>query len=69
MRRAELRENLIPLGVTKVSAGVTTEVGGHSAEDKGDGQFDISDTRSVEEMKKAILEKGYQPILKDWMII
>lgn len=67
--RAALRDHLIPLGVTKMSAGVSTEVGGHSADDKGEGQFEISDARSVDEVKEAILSKGYQPIFKDWMHI
>ena len=67
--RQELRNNLMPLGVTRMSAGVSTEVGGHSAEDKGDSQFEISDSRSVVEMKQAILQRGYQPIFKDWMQI
>ena len=65
----EFRDNIIPLGVTKMSAGVTTAVGGHSSEDKGESQFEISDSRSVDEMKKAILVRGYQPIFKDWMDI
>lgn len=65
----EFRDNLIPLGVTKMSAGVSTEVGGHTLGSKGESQFEISDNRSVGEIKKAILLKGYQPILKDWMKI
>ncbi|QXM06891.1 2-iminoacetate synthase ThiH [Crassaminicella indica] len=67
--RASFRDHLIPLGVTKMSAGVSTEVGGHSSNDKGEGQFEISDNRSVEEMKNVILSKGYQPVFKDWMQI
>jgi len=67
--RKEFRDNLVPLGVTKMSAGVSTEVGGHSSTDKTESQFDISDTRSVDEMKDMILSKGYQPIFKDWMHI
>jgi len=63
------RDNLIPLGVTKMSAGVTTEVGGHSSKGKSDGQFQISDDRSVYEIKNVILSKGYQPVFKDWMHI
>ncbi|PAB59511.1 2-iminoacetate synthase ThiH [Anaeromicrobium sediminis] len=66
---AILRDNLIPLGVTKMSAGVSTEVGGHSASNKGEAQFEIADLRSVEEMSQSILEKGYQPVFKDWMHI
>lgn len=64
-----LRNNLIPLGVTKMSAGVSTEVGGHSSETKSDSQFEISDKRNVDEMKKMLLSKGYQPVFKDWMHI
>ncbi|MFZ5986273.1 MAG: 2-iminoacetate synthase ThiH [Bacillota bacterium] len=67
--RAELRDNLIGLGVTKMSAGSSTEVGGHTLKDKSEGQFDISDPRSVEEMKQIIYKKGYQPVFKDWQAI
>ena len=63
---AALRDRLIGLGVTKMSAGSVTEVGGHAAEAKSDGQFEITDTRSVEEMSAAIRARGYQPVFKDW---
>lgn len=65
--RKEFRNHLIPLGVTKMSAGVSTKVGGHSIEEAGDGQFEISDERSLSQMQEIILSRGYQPILKDWM--
>ena len=64
-----LRNNLIPLGVTKMSAGVSTEVGGHSSKTKSNSQFEISDKRNVDEIKKVLLSKGYQPVFKDWMHI
>lgn len=67
--RAEFRDNLIGLGVTKMSAGSSTEVGGHALEEKSEGQFEISDCRSVEEMKALIYKKGYQPVFKDWQAI
>lgn len=67
--QSQFRDNLIPLGVTKMSAGVSTEVGGHSQDKKSDSQFDISDRRSVDEIKQSILKKGYQPIFKDWQYI
>ncbi|HOG23915.1 MAG TPA: 2-iminoacetate synthase ThiH [Candidatus Omnitrophota bacterium] len=65
-----LRENLVPLGVTRMSAGSTTEVGGHTvachdAEDAS--QFKIADERNVEEIKAMLVARGYQPVLKDWM--
>lgn len=67
--KEELRDNLIPLGVTKMSAGVSTEVGGHTTENHDTSQFEISDKRSVDQIRKAILSKGYHPVFKDWMQI
>jgi 2-iminoacetate synthase len=64
-----LRDNLIGLGVTKMSAGSSTKVGGHTLKEKSEGQFDIEDQRGVEEIKKRIYEKGYQPVFKDWQAI
>ncbi|MDP8266959.1 MAG: 2-iminoacetate synthase ThiH [Candidatus Aceula meridiana] len=66
---AQLRENLLGLGVTRMSAGSTTEVGGHTAQEKDSHlpQFEINDTRNVVEIKQWLLSKGYQPVLKDWM--
>lgn len=64
---AQFRDNILPLGVTKMSAGVTTAVGGHSREEAdGTGQFDISDERSVSQMADALKGLGYQPVYKDW---
>ncbi len=63
---AHLRDRLIGLGVTKMSAGSITEVGGHGQEKKSDGQFEITDTRSVDELAAAIKKRGYQPVFKDW---
>lgn len=65
-----IRDNLVPICISKMSAGVTTEVGGHSLkEDSGDEQFTISDPRSVDEIKDMLLSKGYQPIVKNWLQI
>lgn len=66
---ASLRENLLPLGLTRISAGSSTRVGGHTLEapEEDASQFAISDERSVEEIKAMLVSKGYQPVLKDWM--
>lgn len=67
---AALRENLLPLGITRMSAGSTTRVGGHtldSSEGENTPQFEISDPRDVEAMKAMLAAKGYQPVMKDWM--
>ncbi len=66
--RAEFRDNLIGLGVTKFSAGSKTDVGGYASEDKSTAQFDISDDRSVDEIVKMIKQRGYQPVFKDWVL-
>jgi 2-iminoacetate synthase len=69
---APLRENLLPLGITRMSAGSTTRVGGHTLgfpEGEDASQFEISDSRDVEEFKAMLVAKGYQPVLKDWMQI
>lgn len=67
---AALRENLLPLGITRMSAGSTTRVGGHTIATEGSGevpQFEISDERNVDQIKAMLAAKGYQPVLKDWM--
>ncbi|MGO4890518.1 2-iminoacetate synthase ThiH [Anaerobacillus sp. MEB173] len=66
---SELRDNLLPLGITKMSAGSSTEVGGYSQEDKGTNQFEISDERGVREICDMLYKKGYQPVFKDWELI
>jgi len=69
---SKLREDLLPLGITSMSAGSSTKVGGRiigSQEELNLPQFEISDTRNVEEIKAMLAAKGYQPVLKDWMQI
>ncbi len=66
---AALRDHILPLGVTKMSAGSSTEVGGRLSGQEGVGQFEISDHRTVQEMKEDLLKMGYQPIFKDWQMV
>ena len=66
--RAELRDRLVKLGATKMSAGSCTAVGGRSNSESV-GQFEISDERSVVEMAGMIYSQGYQPVYKDWQAI
>jgi 2-iminoacetate synthase len=63
---AFLRDNLLKLGVTKMSAGSSTAIGGHTDAIDSIGQFEISDRRTVNEMREIISKAGYKPILKDW---
>jgi len=62
---SEFRDNILPLGVTRMSAGVSTAVGGH-AKPGQTGQFEISDSRSVAQMEARLKSRGYQPLFKDW---
>lgn len=66
---ARFRDALIRIAITKVSAGVSTAVGGHAAkedEDENEPQFHISDSRNVDQMADAIRACGYQPSYKYW---
>ncbi|EOS57781.1 2-iminoacetate synthase ThiH [Paenibacillus barengoltzii] len=65
---ARLRDRLVRLGVTKMSAGVSTAVGGHS-QGGGTPQFEISDERSVAEIREMLYQNGLQPVFKDWDIL
>jgi len=65
--RPALRDQLIPLGITRLSAGVKTSVGGHSTQDTTmTQQFEIADTRSVTEIMEIIKAQGYHPVFKHW---
>ena len=66
--RAGFRDNVAGLAATKISAGVKVGIGGNGDnEQKGDEQFEISDPRSVEEVRKALLDKGLQPVFTDYV--
>lgn len=64
----QMRENLLPLGITRMSAGALTSVGGYSETDNvGSAQFEIADERSVPEVVGMIRTKGYLPSFCDWV--
>ena len=65
--RAGLRDRLVPLGSTKMSAGSCTAVGGRTGGQQATAQFDISDDRSVAQMSRMLYSRGYQPVFKDWL--
>ncbi len=64
-----VRNHLINIAATKISAGVSVGIGGHEGEAKGDEQFEISDGRSVEEVYQAILGLGLQPVMSDYIYV
>lgn len=68
---ARVRDNLVKIAATKISAGVSTGIGGHvdDIENKGDDQFEISDERSVAEVYHALLEQHLQPVMNDYLYV
>ncbi len=65
--RAGFRDHVIGMAATKISAGVCVGVGGHQAEEQGDRQFEIADSRSVEQVHQAIHGRGLQPVYADYL--
>jgi 2-iminoacetate synthase len=63
---AELRDHLVCLGVTHMSAGSSTEPGGYSSPGSAGEQFHLEDTRSAHEVTRRLAELGYDPVFKDW---
>lgn len=63
------RNNIIKIAATKISAGVGVGVGGHSEEQKGDEQFEISDPRSVDDVYNAIKEQGLTPVMSEYIYV
>lgn len=61
-----LRDNLVPLGITSMSAGSHTEPGGYAKESAAEAQFEIADSRSPEEVAAMLRGLGYEPVWKDW---
>ena len=67
---AAFRDRILPLGATRYSAGSSTGVGGYTEiKVEQTPQFEITDDRSVEEVARAIVALGYQPVFKDWDLI
>lgn len=61
-----LRDNLISLGVTSMSAGSKTEPGGYEVYPEALEQFSTTDNRTPRQVEAAIIDRGYQPVWKDW---
>ncbi|MCU0917353.1 MAG: 2-iminoacetate synthase ThiH [Planctomycetes bacterium] len=63
---ADLRDRLVGLGITKMSAGSRTSPGGYSQDHKDAGQFEVSDERSPSEVAAMLQRQGLEPVWKDW---
>ena len=61
---AECRKRLLHLGVSQMSGGSKTSVGGYSTpepEHEDSSQFEVSDTRTLDEVVRWLMELGYVP--------
>ena len=59
-----MREQLLELGVSQISGGSRTSVGGYVSEEDEDGstaQFNVYDNRSLDEVVSWLMELGYIP--------
>ena len=58
------RERVLHLGISQISGGSKTSVGGYAEpepEEENSAQFDLSDTRSLDDIVKWLMEMGYIP--------
>jgi len=62
---ARLRDHLVNLGITRMSAGSKTSPGGYSG-GKAVGQFEVADDRSAAQVAAMIRRQGREPVWKDW---
>lgn len=63
--RAEVRDGLIKICATHMSAGSSTEPGGYSSPGTAQEQFSITDERTPEQVAAAITAQGYEAVWKD----
>lgn len=59
----EVREKLLRLGVSQISGASRTSVGGYAEKERPSctEQFDVSDTRTLDEVVRWLMESGYIP--------
>jgi 2-iminoacetate synthase len=61
---AEMRKEALEIGITQISGGSRTSVGGYVEEEKEEdnsAQFDVSDNRTLAEVVDWLIEMGYVP--------
>ncbi|MDX8425104.1 2-iminoacetate synthase ThiH [Vibrio parahaemolyticus] len=62
----QFRDNVLPLGITSMSAASKTQPGGYATEEVELEQFEISDERSAASVEDMIKAKGFAPVWRDW---
>ena len=64
--RAEFRDQLVQLGITRMSAGSRTSPGGYSAQNHDGEQFSVDDSRSPSQVAMMLKSRDLEPVWKDW---
>jgi 2-iminoacetate synthase len=66
--KPQLRDRALELGITRMSAGSNTSVGGYTlkSSEEQDPQFDIEDHRSVKDIITLLKQRNFDPVLTDW---
>ena len=62
---AVLRDGLVRIAVTTMSAGSSTEPGGYTSPGRAQEQFSVSDERTPAEVAAMLAAAGYEPVWKD----
>lgn len=62
----DFRDNVLPLGITSMSAASKTQPGGYANDDVELEQFEISDERSAASVESMIRSQGFDPVWRDW---
>ncbi len=63
---AQFRDNVLPLGITTMSAASKTQPGGYANAEPELEQFAISDERSAQAVADAVAQQGFAVVWKDW---
>lgn len=59
------RNHMSKICITMMSAGSKTDPGGYTIEET-DGQFEIEDKRSVEQVTQMLIQQNMEPVFTDW---
>ncbi|MFH1369670.1 MAG: 2-iminoacetate synthase ThiH [Planctomycetota bacterium] len=63
---ARLRDQLVKMGITKMSAGSKTNPGGYTGHTGSVEQFEIDDSRTPLQIAAMLKQNGLEPVWKDW---
>lgn len=63
---AQFRDNVLPLGITTMSAESKTQPGGYADDEPELEQFAISDERPATDVAAAVKQRGFEVVWKDW---